>query len=176
MQFGTEADIRRRGQRELASPVFCFNGRNDGPPARRPYVLRGIERMAQYRLHCQRASGHSYKVALYLNCAGLDWEPVFVDFFKGATRDPKWRESVNEMGEAPVLEGMGKQLTQSGVILLYLAEMTDKFAPTERRNDLAIMSAPTQVGGLGDGDTEIGAALSSGESGPDGMMEMMQTK
>ena len=47
--------------------------------------------MAQYKLHCFCQSGNSYKVALYLNCAGLDWEPVFVDFFNGATRDPKWR-------------------------------------------------------------------------------------
>ena len=54
--------------------------------------------------------------------------------------------------------------------------VTDKFAPSERRNGLEIMSVPTQVGGSGDGDTEIGAALSSGESGPDCMMEMMQTK
>ena len=54
--------------------------------------------------------------------------------------------------------------------------VTDKFAPSERRNELEIMSAPTQVGVSGDGDTEIGAALSSGESGPDRMMEMMQTK
>jgi len=87
--------------------------------------------MPQYKLHCFCQSGNSYKVALYLNCAGLDWEPVFVDFFKGATRDPKWRESVNEQGEAPVLETGGKKFTQSGAILLYLAEMTDKFAPQD---------------------------------------------
>jgi hypothetical protein len=43
--------------------------------------------------------------------------------------------------------------------------LTDKIAPSERRNDLEIMQAPTQAGGLG--DAEIGAALSSGESGPD---------
>ena len=85
--------------------------------------------MADYKLHCFCQSGNSYKVALYLNCAKLDWEPVFVDFFNGATRDPKWREGVNEMGEAPVLETGGKRLTQSGAILLYLAEMTDAFAP-----------------------------------------------
>ena len=65
--------------------------------------------MAQYKLHCFCQSGNSYKVALYLNCAGLDWEPVFVDFFNGATRDAKWRESVNEMGEAPVLETGGQE-------------------------------------------------------------------
>ena len=51
---------------------------------------------------CQ--SGNTYKVALYLNCAGLDWEPVFVDYLNGATRDAKWRETTNEMGEAPVLD------------------------------------------------------------------------
>ena len=85
--------------------------------------------MAQYKLHCFCQSGNSYKAALYLNCAGLDWEPVFVDFFKGATRDPQWRQGVNEMGEAPVLETIGRKLTQSGVILTYLAERTGKFAP-----------------------------------------------
>jgi glutathione S-transferase len=85
--------------------------------------------MADYKLHCFSQSGNSFKVANYLNCAGLQWEPVFVDFFKGVTRDPNWRDSVNEMGEAPVLETMGQKLAQSGAILLYLAEMTDRFAP-----------------------------------------------
>ena len=70
--------------------------------------------MARYKLHCFCQSGNSYKVALYLSCAGLDWEPVFVDFFKGATRDAKWRDSVNEMGEAPVLEMDGRKLTPIG--------------------------------------------------------------
>ena len=84
--------------------------------------------MARYKLHCFCQSGNSYKVALYLNCAGLDWEPVFVDFFKDATRDPKWRASVNEMGEAPVLEIEDKKLSQSGAILLHLAQTTGKFA------------------------------------------------
>jgi glutathione S-transferase len=87
--------------------------------------------MAQYKLHCFCQSGNSYKAALYLNCAGLDWEPVFVDFFKGATREPEWRQGVNEMGEAPVLETIGRKLTQSGVILTYLAEKTGKFAPAD---------------------------------------------
>src|SRR5262245_10237805 len=85
--------------------------------------------MSRYKLHCFCQSGNSYKVALYLECAGLEWEPVFTDFFKGQTRDPKWREGVNEMGEAPVLETGGKKLAQSGAILLKLAETTGKFAP-----------------------------------------------
>jgi glutathione S-transferase len=89
--------------------------------------------MAQYKLHCFCQSGNSYKVALYLQCAGLDWEPVLVDFFNGQTRDPKWRETVNEMGEAPVLEHVledgATKLAQSGVILTYLADKTGRFKP-----------------------------------------------
>jgi glutathione S-transferase len=92
--------------------------------------------MAEYKLHCFCQSGNSFKVALYLNCAGLDWEPVFTDFMNGATRDPKWREAVNEMGEAPVLEMGGKRLSQSGVILTYLSEKTGKFAPTTENDRL----------------------------------------
>jgi glutathione S-transferase len=92
--------------------------------------------MAEYKLHCFCQSGNSFKVALYLNCAGLDWEPVFTDFMNGATRDPKWREAVNEMGEAPVLEFGGKKLSQSGVILTYLSEKTGKFAPANENDRL----------------------------------------
>jgi hypothetical protein len=40
--------------------------------------------MARYKLHCNGGSGNSYKVALYLNCAGLDWEPIGVDFAPAA--------------------------------------------------------------------------------------------
>jgi glutathione S-transferase len=85
--------------------------------------------MADYRLYCTGASGNSCKVALYLNCAGLDWEPVGVDFAGGQTRDANWRAEVNAMGEIPVLEVAGRRLSQSGAILLWLAETTGHFAP-----------------------------------------------
>jgi glutathione S-transferase len=95
----------------------------------RAHIEGDADTMARYKLHGFCQSGNTYKVALYMNCAGLDWEPVFVDFMNGATRDPNWRESVNTMGEAPVLDVGPKKLTQSGAILIYLAELTDKFAP-----------------------------------------------
>ena len=85
--------------------------------------------MAHYRLYCIGASGNAYKVALYLNCAGLDWEPVGVDFAGGQMRDEAWRASTNVMGEVPVLEVDGRRLSQSGAILAWLAETTGKFAP-----------------------------------------------
>jgi glutathione S-transferase len=93
--------------------------------------------LSRYFLHGFCQSGNTYKVALYLNCAELDWEPVFVDYMNGATRDAKWREATNELGEVPVLDVGSKKMTQSGAILLYLAEMTDKFAPEtdDERNE-----------------------------------------
>jgi len=84
--------------------------------------------MAHYKLHCVGASGNAYKVALYLNCAGLDWEPVGVDFAGGQTRDANWRASTNTMGEIPVLEVADERMSQSGAILMWLAETTGKFA------------------------------------------------
>ena len=88
--------------------------------------------MAHYRLHCIGASGNSYKVALYLNCAGLDWEPVGLDFAGGITRDADWRAANNIMGEVPVLEVDGRHMSQSGAILLWLVERTGNFAFDER--------------------------------------------
>ena len=86
--------------------------------------------MSEYKLYCFAQSGNSYRAALMLNLIGADWEPVFVDFFKGGeTRTPKYREEVNEMGEAPVLVHGKKKLSQSGVILTYLAEKSGKFLP-----------------------------------------------
>ena len=81
-----------------------------------------------YRLHCFAQSGNSYKVALGLRALGQPFEPVFVDYMQGgATRDPAWRESLNEMGEAPVLEDGALRLTQSGVILSHLAQRHGRF-------------------------------------------------
>jgi glutathione S-transferase len=72
-------------------------------------------------------SGNAYKAALMLNLCGLDWEPVFVDFFNGEGRTEQYRSDINEFGEIPVLEHDGQRMTQSGVILHYLAEKTGRF-------------------------------------------------
>ena len=85
--------------------------------------------MVEYRLYGMGESGNAYKAALMLNLCGLDWEPVFVDFFGGESRSERYRSEVNELGEIPVLEHDGQRLTQSGVILHYLAEKTGKFGP-----------------------------------------------
>jgi len=94
--------------------------------------------VAEYRLYCFAQSGNAYKAALMLELCGADWEPRFVDFFGGEGRSPEYR-AVNVMGEVPVLEHGTRRLTQSGVILDYLAERFGKFGPgdgDERREVL----------------------------------------
>jgi len=86
--------------------------------------------MAEYELYCFAQSGNAYRAALMLNLIGADWKPIFVDFFgAGVQRTPEYRTNVNEMGEVPVLVHGAKKLSQSGVILTYLAERTKKFLP-----------------------------------------------
>lgn len=81
------------------------------------------------KLHCFSESGNAYKAALSLQLAGLDWDPVFVDFFKGETRNPEFR-ALNPMGEVPVLVDGDLVLTQSGVIQSYVTEKTGKLGGT----------------------------------------------
>jgi len=88
--------------------------------------------MPDYQLYCFAQSGNSYRAALMLNLLGADWKPVWFDFFGTAPqRTPEFRSDVNEMGEAPVLvdNKRGKKLSQSGVILTYLSDITGRFKP-----------------------------------------------
>lgn len=78
------------------------------------------------KLHCFGESGNSYKAALALELSGLDWEPVFVDFFNGAARTDDYR-ALNPMGEVPLLIDGDRRISQSGVIQQYLSDKTGKF-------------------------------------------------
>ena len=80
----------------------------------------------KYYLHCFAQSGNAYTAALMLNLCSADWEPVFVDFFSGATRTDEFR-ALNDMGEVPVLVAKNLTLTQSGVILDYLADTFEQY-------------------------------------------------
>lgn len=85
-----------------------------------------------YTLHGFSQSGNSYKVAFLLRALNQPWQPHFVDFMNGVTRTGEWRGATNEMGEVPVLDvdeggGTTRRLTQSGVILTWLAERHGAF-------------------------------------------------
>lgn len=93
---------------------------------------------AEFTLYCFAQSGNAYKPALMLELAGADWTPRYVDYFGGETRTAAYRE-INPMGEVPVLEHRGARLSQSGVILDYLATTLGRFGAndeTERREIL----------------------------------------
>ena len=84
--------------------------------------------MDRYRLHYFPESGNSYKLALMLTLCGQTFEPVWTDFAARVTWTSEWRRTVNFMGEIPVLEENGASLTQTGPILLHLAEKHGRFA------------------------------------------------
>ncbi|MGH6919580.1 MAG: glutathione S-transferase family protein [Geminicoccaceae bacterium] len=86
--------------------------------------------MADYTLYCFAQSGNAYKAALMLNLCGADWQPRHVDYFNGETRTPAYR-AINEMGEVPVLEYGRRRLSQTGVILDYLAQTFGKYGWTD---------------------------------------------
>jgi glutathione S-transferase len=93
--------------------------------------------MSEYQLYCFAQSGNAYRAALMLNLIGADWEPIWYDFFGAAPqRAPPFRETINEMGEAPVLVHGTKKLSQSGVILTYLARRSGKFLPQGEDEEL----------------------------------------
>ncbi|WP_170438607.1 glutathione S-transferase family protein [Ruegeria arenilitoris] len=91
------------------------------------------------KLHCFGESGNSYKAALALEMSGLEWEPVFVDFFNGQTRTPEYRAEVNEMGEAPVLIDGDFRTSQSGAIQAYVTEKSGKFGGKTREENYNIL-------------------------------------
>ncbi|KAG1648425.1 Protein GstA [Nymphon striatum] len=79
------------------------------------------------KLFCFGESGNAYKAALALELSGMDWEPVFVDFFKGEARSDAFKE-INSMGEVPAFVDGDLTLTQSGAIQQYVVDKTGKFA------------------------------------------------
>ena len=90
------------------------------------------------KLYCFGESGNAYKVALLLTLTGTPFDQEFVPFFTGGTRTPEFR-AINPMGEVPVLVDGEVTLSQSGVMLEYLAELSGQFAgrdPGERREVL----------------------------------------
>lgn len=78
------------------------------------------------KLYCFGQSGNAYKAALTMALAGVEWEPVFVDFFNGEARTPEFRK-INVMGEVPVLIDGDQTMTQSGVMQYHIARLSGKF-------------------------------------------------
>ena len=70
------------------------------------------------------------KVALFLEEAGLPYEPIPVDTRKGDQHSATFR-AINPNGKVPAIVDGDATVFDSNAILLYLAEKTGKFLPAE---------------------------------------------
>ena len=88
------------------------------------------------------------KVALFLEEAGLPYEPIPVDVRKGAQFDAAFLR-INPNGKVPVIVDGDQTVFDSNGILLYLADKTGKFGgPASARGELLswLMLVATGVG------------------------------
>src|SRR5882724_8785282 len=69
------------------------------------------------------------KVALFLEEAGVPYEPIPVDTRKGDQFKPEFL-AINPNGKVPAIDDNGAFVFDSNAILLYLAEKTGKFLPS----------------------------------------------
>lgn len=67
-------------------------------------------------------SGHACKVALALKLAGIDHETRFIDIWAARETRPEDFLAASPLGEVPLLMVGDQAMTQSGAILLHLAE------------------------------------------------------
>lgn len=94
--------------------------------------------MTALRLHDYGPSANCYKVRLLLAQLGLEYERVPVDIFAGDTLTDEYAK-VNPQRQTPVLErDRAEPLTESGAILVHLAEGTEYLPedPNERAQAL----------------------------------------
>ena len=68
------------------------------------------------------------KIALFLEEAGLPYEPIAVDTRKGDQHKPEFM-AINPNAKVPAIDDDGVLVFDSNAILLYLAEKTGKFLP-----------------------------------------------
>ncbi|MBD1874275.1 glutathione S-transferase [Nodosilinea sp. FACHB-131] len=84
------------------------------------------------QLYGHEVSGNSYKVRLFLELLGLDYEWVRVDLMQGAHKAPEFL-ALNPFGQVPVLVDGEVTLADAQAILVYLARQYggDTWLPTE---------------------------------------------
>ena len=86
------------------------------------------------------------KVALFLEEAGIAFEPVAVDTRAGDQFKPEYL-AINPNAKVPAIDDDGVKVFDSNAILLYLAEKTGKFLPANRGELLSwLMFVATGVG------------------------------
>jgi glutathione S-transferase len=77
------------------------------------------------KLHDYILSGSCYKVRLFLNILGVEYEKIPVDFYPGKEHKKPDFLALNPLGQLPVLEDGELVLRDAQSILLYLASKYD---------------------------------------------------
>jgi glutathione S-transferase len=85
--------------------------------------------MGELILYGNHASGHSYKVRLFLTLADVPHRYVWIDLDLPRSERPEEFRRASQFGEVPVLVQDGAAQAQSNAILLTLARATGRFGP-----------------------------------------------
>lgn len=98
------------------------------------------------------ATPNGYKVAIALEEMGLDYQLHALDFSKKEQKQPDFL-AINPNGRIPAIIDRNNDdfaVFESGAILVYLAEQTGQFLPTETKAKSRVMQwLMFQMGGLG---------------------------
>ncbi|MGY2735709.1 glutathione binding-like protein [Sphingomonas sp. UYP23] len=120
-------------------------------PITQRWLAQHPERLQLYSL----PTPNGVKVSILLEEIGLPYEAHLVDFAKDDQKSPEF-ESLNPNGKIPAIldpngpDGQPQALFESGAILLYLAEKTGQFLPSDPVARLqAIQWVMFQMGGVG---------------------------
>jgi len=81
---------------------------------------------ADYTVYGHYASQPATRVALFLSMAGVPFAYRHVDLRNGQQKSPEYL-AISRFGRVPALVHGGRSLSESGVILTYLAEQTGRF-------------------------------------------------
>ncbi|GLK53256.1 glutathione S-transferase family protein [Maricaulis virginensis] len=94
---------------------------------------------------------NGWKVSVMLEETGLPYEVHPVDLMKGQQKTPEFL-ALNPNGRIPVIVDREADLTifESGAILIYLAEKSGRFMPSDTKQRMAVLQwLMFQMGGLG---------------------------
>lgn len=70
---------------------------------------------------------------------GIPYEPVGIDCGPNGLQDEIWYEKINPFKQVPTIDDDGFILTESGAILLYLAEKSGKLIPKDLKGRAQVM-------------------------------------
>ena len=95
------------------------------------------------------ATPNGYKASIMLEECGLEYRPHFIDMAAQEQKTPEFL-AINPNGRIPAIVDDGFPVFESGAILIWLAEKTGKFLPSDQKaRSTVVQWVMWQMGGLG---------------------------